>query len=67
MRVRVDKITPEILAIRIVEMLERYAKLRPDANIKIHIPYGDTFCCKFSETTFHTNNYKDIVIDAEKL
>ena len=50
MRVKVDKITPEILAIRIVEMLERYAKLRPDANIKIHIPYGDTFCCKFSET-----------------
>ena len=64
MKVKVDKIPPQILAIRIVEMLNRYAKLRPDANIRINTPHGIAFC-KLSEATNYTTDYNDIVIDAD--
>ena len=66
MKVKVDKIPPQILAIRIVEMLNRYAKFRPDAQIKLETADG-ILSCKFSEATFCTTDYNDIVIDADKV
>lgn len=64
MKVKVNKIPPEILAIRIVEMLDRYKSTKPNAKITIETP-DKTVTCKLADALIYVNDFNDIIIDSE--
>lgn len=64
MKVKVNKIPPEILAIRIVEMLDRYKSVKPNAEITIETP-DKTTTCKLGEALIYTDDFHNIIIDSE--
>jgi hypothetical protein len=64
MRVKVNKIPPEILAIRIVEMLDRYKSVKPNAEITIETP-DKTTTCKLGDALIYTDDFHNIIIDSE--
>lgn len=64
MKTKVNKIPPEILAIRIVEMLDRFKIVKPDAKITIETPSG-TMTCYLADANIYTNDFNDIVVDSE--
>lgn len=64
MKVKVNKIPPEILVIRIVEMLDRYKSTKPDAKITIETP-DKTVTCKLADALIYVNDFNDIIIDSE--
>lgn len=64
MKVKVNKIPPEILAIRIVEMLDRYKSTKPNAEITIETP-DKTVTCKLADALIYTDDFNNIIIDSE--
>jgi hypothetical protein len=64
MKVKVNKIPPEILAIRIVEMLDRYKSVKPNAEITIETP-DKTTTCKLGDALIYTDDFHNIIIDSE--
>ncbi len=64
MKVKVNKILSEILAIRIVEMLDRYKSIKPNAKITIETP-DKTVTCKLADALIYINDFNDIIIDSE--
>ena len=64
MKVKVNKIPPEILAIRIVEMLDRYKSVKPNAEITIETP-DKTVTCKLTDSLIYTDDFHNIIIDSE--
>jgi len=64
MKVKVNKIPPEILAIRIVEMLDRYKSAKPNAEIIVETP-DKTVTCKLADSLIYVSDFNDIVIDSE--
>ena len=64
MKVKANKIPPEILAIRIVEMLDRYKSVKPNAEITIETP-DKTATCKLADSLIYTDDFYNIIIDSE--
>jgi hypothetical protein len=64
MKVKVNKIPPEILAIRIVEMLDGYKSVKPNAEITIETP-DKTVTCKLADALIYTDDFNNIIIDSE--
>ena len=64
MKVKVNKILPEILAIRIVEMLDRYKSAKQNAKITIETP-NKTVTCKLADALIYVNDFNEIIIDSE--
>jgi hypothetical protein len=64
MKVKVNKIPPEILAIRIVEMLDRYKSAKPNAEITVETP-DKTVTCKLADALIYTDDFRNIIIDSE--
>lgn len=64
MKVKVNKIPPEILAIRIVEMLDRYKSVKSNAEITIETP-DKTTTCKLGDALIYTDDFHNIIIDSE--
>lgn len=64
MKVKVNKIPPEILAIRIVEMLDRYKSAKPNAEITVETP-DKTVTCKLADVLIYTDDFRNIIIDSE--
>ena len=64
MKVKGNKIPSEILAIRIVEMLDRYKSVKPNAEITIETP-DKTTTCKLGDALIYTDDFHNIIIDSE--
>lgn len=64
MKVKANKITPEMLAIRIVEMLDRYKSAKPNAEITVETP-DKTVTCKLTDALIYTDDFHNIIIDSE--
>ena len=64
MKTKVNKIPPEILAARIVEMLDRYKSAKPNAKITIETS-DKTITCKLADALIYVNDFNDIIIDSE--
>jgi hypothetical protein len=64
MKAKVNKIPPEILAIRIVEMLDRYKSTKPNAEIAVETP-DKTVTCKLADALIYTDDFNNIIIDSE--
>ena len=64
MKVKANKISPETLAIRIVEMLDRYKSVKPNAEITIETP-DKTVTCKLVDALIYIDDFHNIIIDSE--
>lgn len=64
MKAKANKISPEILAVRIVEMLDRYKSAKPNTKITIETP-DKTVTCKLADALIYVNDFNDIIIDSE--
>lgn len=64
MKVKVNKIPPEILAVRIVEMFDRYKSAKPNAAITVETP-DKTVTCKLADALIYTDDFHNIIIDSE--
>lgn len=64
MKVKANKITPEMLAIRIVEILDRYKSVKPNASITIETP-DKTVTCELADALIYTDDFHNIIIDSE--
>lgn len=64
MKAKVNKISPEALAVRIVEMLDRYKSAKPNAEITVETP-DKTVTCKLADALIYTDDFHNIIIDSE--
>lgn len=64
MKAKVNKISPETLAIRIVKILDRYKSVKPNAKITIETP-NKTVTCKLADALIYTDDFHNIIIDSE--
>lgn len=64
MKAKVNKITPEMLAFRIVKMFDRYKLIKPNAEITVETP-DKTVTCKLADALIYTDDFHNIIIDSE--
>lgn len=64
MKAKVNKISSKTLAVRIVEMLDRYKFVKPNAEITIETP-NKTVTCKLTDSLIYTDDFHNIIIDSE--
>ena len=64
MKVKVNKTSSKTLATRIVEMLDKYKSVKPNAEITIETP-DKTVTCKLADALIYVNDFNDIIIDSE--
>ena len=64
MKVKVNKTSSKILAIRIVKMLDRYKSVKPNAEITVETP-DKTVTCKLADALIYTDDFHNIIIDSE--
>lgn len=64
MKVKVNKTSSKTLATRIVEMLDKYKSVKPNAEITIETP-DKTATCKLADSLIYTDDFHNIIIDSE--